>query len=266
MAAKLDVSTPPQFIVTGQHANLAKQWEQYIKRFNYFIGAANITKDEQKRNLLLHVSGEQIQDIFETLPETGTSYNDAVTSLNQYFAPKKNVACERHIFRQAGQEQNETIDNFVVRLSKLAISCEFPETQKNDMIRDQIIEKCSSSALRRKLLQETELTLEKVQTKSELSALHTEKMTGNNNFTVNNIQTQTRRNSEYSSVKPNRQNIKPSRQTDRHLGKQYSAQTAVCYRCGNKGHYGKECRKSRNVMCSACSKSDTSQKCVKPKV
>jgi hypothetical protein len=42
-------------------------WEQYFKRFEYYLKATGVTKDEQKRALLLHVAGEEVQDIIETL-------------------------------------------------------------------------------------------------------------------------------------------------------------------------------------------------------
>ena len=62
-----------------------------------------MTRDEQKRGLLLHVSGEEVQDLFETLTDTGTTYAQAIDKLNVYFAPKKNIVFERHMFRQSQQ-------------------------------------------------------------------------------------------------------------------------------------------------------------------
>lgn len=142
MAAKLDIATPGIFKVIGEQ-NLCTTWDQYLKRFDYFVKASNITKDEQKRALLLHVSGTEVQDVFESLGDTGTTFDAAVQKLTDYFRPKKNVAFERHLFRQARQEHGETMDNFIGRLSKLSVSCDFP--QKEDMIRDQIIDQCRST-------------------------------------------------------------------------------------------------------------------------
>ena len=72
MAGRLDLQAPGPFTVIGENTNLAKSWEQYLKRFEYYLKATGITKDDQKRALLLHVAGEQVQDIFETLDDTGT--------------------------------------------------------------------------------------------------------------------------------------------------------------------------------------------------
>jgi hypothetical protein len=59
-------------------------------------------------------------------------------------------------------KEDETIDNFIVRLSKLSVSCEYTVDQKENMIRDQVVDGCKSTELRRKLLAVENLTLDKV--------------------------------------------------------------------------------------------------------
>ena len=49
------------------------------------------------------------------------------------------------------QTEGETIDQFVCRLYQKAISCDFANV--DEAIRDQIIEKCKDSRLRRKFLE-----------------------------------------------------------------------------------------------------------------
>ena len=90
-------------------------------------------------------------------------YDDVLETLTSYFKPKKNISYERHLFRKTKEGKTETIDNFIVRLSKLVVSCELAGNQKNDMIRDQIVDACKSTELRRKFLAAQNLTLEKVQ-------------------------------------------------------------------------------------------------------
>ena len=84
-----------------------------MKRFEYFLSASGIKNDEQKKALLLHIAGEEIQDIYETLDDydANDSYTDVKGMLEEYFKPKKNVSYERHLFRQANQEHGETVDN-----------------------------------------------------------------------------------------------------------------------------------------------------------
>ena len=96
----------------------------------------------------------EVQEIFETLSNPGGPegeeddiYKAALRTLNADFTPQVNVPYERHIFRQMKQEEHETVDQFVVRLSNQAANCEFG-TMKNEQIRDQIIDKCKSTELR----------------------------------------------------------------------------------------------------------------------
>ena len=101
-----------------------------------------------------------------------------VETLSNYFKLKKNTSYARHLFRKTKQGETETIDNFIVRLSKLAVSCEFAGDQKNDMIRDQIVDACKSTELRRKFIAAQDLTLEKVLKIGrtyELAVMHSEK-------------------------------------------------------------------------------------------
>ena len=91
------------------------------------------------------------------LENAGTAYKAAMDALNNPFEPKKNVVFERLVFRQAIQGKNESLINFVTRL---ATTCEF--ANENTEIQDHFIDKCSSNCLRRLLLQEPNLTLEKI--------------------------------------------------------------------------------------------------------
>ena len=106
MALKLDIISPAPFKVLGEQTSLAQKWDQYFKRFDYYIKASGETRDEQKRALLLHVSGEEVQGLFETLTDTGTTYAHAIDKLNAYFAPKKNIAFERHVAIKTRRRQN----------------------------------------------------------------------------------------------------------------------------------------------------------------
>ena len=97
--------------------------------------------------MLLYQAGAATQDIFETLPDTGTDYATAKTTLDAYFSPKKNVDFEIFQFRQAIQLQGETIDQFATRLRQLAASCEFADVDKE--IKSAIIQHGQSKHLRR---------------------------------------------------------------------------------------------------------------------
>jgi hypothetical protein len=43
------VSSSSSFKVLGDNTNLSNAWEQYFKRFEYYLKATGATKDEQQR-------------------------------------------------------------------------------------------------------------------------------------------------------------------------------------------------------------------------
>ena len=71
--------------------------------------AKAITDVGQKRALLLHVAGPDVQEVFFTM-ETDVvgeddDYEMAMQALTSYFTPKTNIPFERHVFRQARQTE-----------------------------------------------------------------------------------------------------------------------------------------------------------------
>ncbi|VDI11913.1 Hypothetical predicted protein [Mytilus galloprovincialis] len=126
MAASLPIF--PSFPVHENNAEI--RWRKWISRLeNLFIGL-NIKDSKRQRALLLHYAGEDVNEVFDTLDNTGEDFCAAKHKLTAYFAPKKNTGYEIHKFRQAKQTSDETIDSFHTRLRQLAVNCEFTETSK----------------------------------------------------------------------------------------------------------------------------------------
>lgn len=97
----------PIFAQFDVHAdsNIRPRWTKWLTRFERLLVGMNITDATQKRALLLHYAGPDVDDIFETLSETGEEkdYKKAVDCLNAYFVPKRNTVYEEYQFRQAKQ-------------------------------------------------------------------------------------------------------------------------------------------------------------------
>ena len=100
-----------------------------------------------KKETQLHLVGIETQEIFETLQDTGNTYDQAIAKLNEHFNVKKNIPYERSVFREAKQKTNESLDQFITRLRKLTRYCEYGNNV-NDEIRDQVLHTCKSTKLR----------------------------------------------------------------------------------------------------------------------
>ena len=99
-----------------------------------------------------------------------------------YCTGKTNVIYERYKFNNHSQESDESIDAYTTALFTLDESCEFGSL-KEDLIRDRLHCGISDNSLRKKLLQEPKLTLDKCLDScraAEATKLHMQAMTNQN--------------------------------------------------------------------------------------
>lgn len=151
MAFNIPSTTP--FDLKNDLSNINNRWKRWVERFENFLVASNITDDGRKRAMLLHYAGEDVYDLFQTLPTPTptdpplTPYLQTLTILNNYFKPKTNKDFEIYNFRQAKQETNETINQYYARLLKLSKNCEFQDTDLE--IKTQIVQSTNNIELRK---------------------------------------------------------------------------------------------------------------------
>ena len=150
----------PFVVEDNLSTNLDKKWSIWKDDLELFLVASGISQDAQKKALLLHLRGKDLKEIYRSLQATEDKYEDVITKLDNYFRPKKNVTYERYLFKQTKQKSEESSSSFVTRLRRLAETCEF--TNVDVEIKDQFIVMCRSTALKKKLLRESELTLSKL--------------------------------------------------------------------------------------------------------
>ena len=159
LSMAVDAGELPRFDTKGDPHNIAQRWTRWKRGFKLYLTARGVVQDEQKQALLLHTAGLDVQDIYYSLAGEGEkNYTDTLKLLDDHFLPNKNVPFERHLFRQISQKGDETMDQFVCRLRKQAAYCDFGANE-DDHLRDQIIDKCHSCKLRRKLLERQGLLL-----------------------------------------------------------------------------------------------------------
>ena len=92
MATSNNFSLPnfPPFDVNVD-GNVGPRWRKWLTRFERLLIGTNITETKQQRALLLHYAGPAVDEIFDTLPDTGVDkdYKTVVDVLNAYFLSLK---------------------------------------------------------------------------------------------------------------------------------------------------------------------------------
>ena len=155
--------SPPEKLHIVAGSQQEHVWKDWIDNLVMYFTALGITDGARQKAILLYTAGEDVRKIYKTLVDTGTDFASAKQTLDIYFKGKKNVVFERNQFRRTLQDSNETVKSYVTRLIELSNSCDFEKYSPEAAVIDQVIEHCSSSKLRRKLLSEEKaLTLERV--------------------------------------------------------------------------------------------------------
>ena len=122
-----------EFDVYTDSANTGGRWQKWLARFTNMMVAMDVQSRARQKALLLHYAGEQVFEIFETLPDTSDASDDfekACEKLTTYFSPKKNMEYEVYQFRKQKQEIGESLDTYHTHLRRLAATCEFADTDR----------------------------------------------------------------------------------------------------------------------------------------
>ena len=248
--AAVNIEIVALFDCKGNSSALGPRWKKWLQSFQYFLVAKGVVNDAQKKALLLQTAGIEVQEWYETLTDPGpkeefeedtaTYFEKTVRTLNAYFVTKLNEPYERHVFRNMAQQERETVSQFIARLRKQSQNRNFANPDFD--IRDQVIDKCRSSELRKKLLAKKHPTLQKVQEVArsmETVDLQAKKMGAQDSVCSTEEPLGVNKVVSTSDSKPPKQPKEKKR-----LGR--------CYRCGQEGHFRKD--KSCSARQSVCMK------------
>ena len=226
----------PLFEPKADSTNTSARWTQWIERFNTFLIASNIKDPSRKRALLLYQAGPEIHEIFKTLPDTGDEkdFDKAVQALTKHIEPEKNRIYQTYMFRQATQQENETIDEYHTRLRQLSKHCEFADVEFE--IKMQIVCNGTSSRLRKKALKESDYSLKDMLIDGRKSETSNAQASGMEEK-IKDAQLNKHEKTLTKSKCYNCGFAYP------HLDRPCPAENSTCNSCGITGHFARVCRK-----------------------
>ena len=157
--------------------NVALNWKNFVQEVEIFIAAAHGDKNHKtKVYIFLNLAGREaiekeksfvyapaVLNTDETIRVPAES-RESIAVLKRKFAeicdPRGNVIMERHKFNTRIQKEGEPFQSFVADLKILPSTCEYG-TLKEDLIRDKIVCGVASSLVRKQLLKESKLALDR---------------------------------------------------------------------------------------------------------
>ena len=225
---------PPPRLFNTAAVDMHVEWRTRINSFHIYSQAIELEKksDSIQTATMLHCLGPSVQRIYETLPDKKDTFKEAEKALEQYFAPKRNVVAERYKFRSRKQNSDEPIDAYLSSLRELTKACEFGEFE-DEMIRDQIVEKCHSTNWKERLLAQDSLDLAK-----------TIRIARSNEHAVQETRMLAGLGTKDDPINIDRIKEKPQRD------KKFS----TCYRCGGVFHAKYNDCPAINIKCNNCEK------------
>ncbi|CAB4005551.1 Hypothetical predicted protein [Paramuricea clavata] len=151
MASAENLQPMPPFDPKMDISAVAQRWEQWLKRFQRYLLAMDIKLKARQRAMLLYAAGPEVEAIFDTLPDNGyeDDFKTACEKLTEYFCPSKNVPFEVYKFRQAKQQEHETLDAYYTRLCTLAKTCEFADTDTGTLLNHETAKRNSETTKQR---------------------------------------------------------------------------------------------------------------------
>ena len=195
---------PPQALKID--GNLAANWKRFKRSWQSYAIIARLDKFEEnfKAALFLSVIGEEALEMFEGMDfATETDRNilsKIIEKFEEFCIGETNETYERFVFNRRNQEENESIEQYVTVIRKLAQTCNFCNCLSDSLIRNRFVLGIRDETIRKKLLQERKLTLSRaldigrsgettnlrlkelkkpVGTEEEVNALKQNKMMGN---------------------------------------------------------------------------------------
>ena len=176
------------------------------------------------------------------------------TKFEEICNPRANITMERHKFNSRYQQTGESFQTYLSDLRNKAKSCQFNDLH-DDLLRDRLVSGISDDSLRKLLLREPKLTLQKaidICQIHELTEKHTKTLAGQNDPAVDSLYAKSN-----AAASPNAQTQStrhaPNAQNQitgcKNCGGNHEAKREKCFaygkqcnKCGKLNHFGKKCR------------------------
>lgn len=163
MSLTSNLRLPEPLKVTG--SNVADNWARFKEQWENYELAVDLTEAsaEKRAAAFLTCMGGEACDTYRSLAlpaEDKRDISKITDAFETFCVGAVNVTYKRYLFYQRVQEPSERFDTFLGEIRRMAKSCKFQAVEES-MIRDRVVVGIKNDAMRHKLLQIRELTLNK---------------------------------------------------------------------------------------------------------
>ena len=231
-----------------------EEWPRWIRRFERFRRASDLTTkwEEAQISTLVYSLGDKAEDIltsFNLKDDELKKYDTVKGKFESYFVKRRNTIYELARFNSRTQGENESVDEFIADLYRLAENCGYGSLH-DELVRDRIVVGIKDAKLSEKLQLEADLTLDGCITKVWQSE-SVKKQQGvvrgdqDDKITIEAVKTRKQRQTRKTTGSaPKPPSCSRCGRSPPYGRQQCPANQAICHRCHKKGHF-KHCCKTK---------------------
>ena len=254
--------------------DIEEDWSSYHERLECYFAVNETDNAKKVPTLIMGLSASQYQTLKNLLAPTKPAekeYNVIVETMKKHYGGTTNARSERAIFRKTFRKEDESVQNYSIRLKQGSRNCAFGASLDQQLV-DQLIYGIRSSTIATKIMDATqgldltfnqavELAVSTEMTEKSLPVVEATKSLSGSVHSVSKPKRFPQRkktsrdsrqptysnNSASSSYSPSSQGVKNKRlcfrcNSPKHLANNCQYRDAVCYKCQKRGHIGPACR------------------------
>ena len=239
------------------------EWSAFEERLELYFIANDVGKSKQVAELLIKVDDQTytlIRSLCSPKKPKDMTYEDLILLVREHLEPAPSEAMERCTFNRAQQTRTESVADFLARLKRLALHCNFKDLE--EALRDQIVVGIRDQETREELFRTPKLTFKKAVSLAlsresatrdafkakELNRSPTIQETELNNISHARTRNQQQQSSSFgvnqrgSAQRPNFKHPGLNENGRRNEQNSFVPSNAfVCYCCGLPNHYARDC-------------------------